>query len=184
MISNFSAQVTLDGNLFSPLELKIFARQVRECERLKLDTLALTNCKLDDACLAEVGKFAFRVRSLNLQGGQFGAEGLRSLAKHCRRHDWEKVRAISLRGCQLRSDSLDGAGELALGLEHLNLSYNNFSGSDPEVRDFAATLAGPPPEGAEKRIRFVDLRHCRLSDASKRILADVGRKEKIEIKMW
>lgn len=45
---------------FSPLELKIFARQVRDSERLKLDTLVLTNCNLDDACLNEVAKFAYR----------------------------------------------------------------------------------------------------------------------------
>ncbi len=175
-------QVILEGNRFSPLELKIFARQVRESDKTRLDTLILTNCQLDDVCLYEIAKFAFKIPNLVLQGGNFSSEGLRHLAKYCRKHEWEKIRSLNLRGCKLTSECLSDLGELAPGLETLNISYNNFSGADVGVKAFAAALA----DGASgvRRTRFVDLRHCRLSDASKRALGDIGRREKIEFKMW
>ena len=38
--------VVLEGNRFFPLEMKIFARQVRECNARRLDTLVLSGCQV------------------------------------------------------------------------------------------------------------------------------------------
>ncbi len=131
--------------------------------------------------LSSLKTLSCRVPNLNLQGGQFTADGIRQLAKYLRRHDWDRIRSLSLRACKLDPAALAEAGEIVSGLETLDLSYNNLSGGDADVRNFAASLAAPADD---KRIRFVDLRHCRLSDPCKRVLSDVGRKEKIEVKMW
>ena len=39
-------RVVLEGNRFFPLEMKIFARQVKECNALRLDTLVLSGCQV------------------------------------------------------------------------------------------------------------------------------------------
>ena len=38
--------VVLEGNRFFPLEMKIFARQVKDCTALRLDTIVLTGCQV------------------------------------------------------------------------------------------------------------------------------------------
>ena len=42
----------LEGNRFFPLEMKIFARQVRECNNLKLETIVLSGCQVSKNQLA------------------------------------------------------------------------------------------------------------------------------------
>ena len=39
--------VVLEGNRFFPLEMKIFARQVKDCTALRLDTIVLTGCQVN-----------------------------------------------------------------------------------------------------------------------------------------
>lgn len=73
--------VILEGNEFTPLELKIFARQVRDSQNVKLDTLVLNSCKLDDECLSEIGKFVTKVPNIHLQNNVFTLEGLSAVTK-------------------------------------------------------------------------------------------------------
>ena len=47
-----TSHVGLEGNRFFPLEMKIFARQVRECNNLKLETIVLSGCQVSKNQLA------------------------------------------------------------------------------------------------------------------------------------
>jgi len=227
-----SERVVLEGNELTPLELKIFARQVREAERPKLDTLVMNHCALDDECLAELAKFAFRIPHLHLQGNTFTAAGVQTLARYSMRmlqHQQQqhqqppspskkqpqpqrrkanlpppsnddgsplktstvgpnnpqwRLRSLDMKACKLDSGALAELADLAPHLTTVNLSYNSFSASDG-VREFAARLSDGgslPPDG--KVLTFVDLKNCKLTEGSKRMLSEVGRREKIDMKLY
>ena len=74
--------VSLEGNEFSSLELKIFARQLRESQHVKLETLVLNNCGLNDECLNEASKFVPYVPHLQLQNGDFTISGIKHLVRN------------------------------------------------------------------------------------------------------
>ncbi len=152
---------------------------------LRLDTLVLNNCQLDDECLNEVAKFAWRVPNLHLQGGVFTPTSMRTLTKHLRRSDADnhssRIVSINLKGCKLDSESLSELAEAVPRLQSLTISYNNFSGPEG-VKTLASCLE--ECNASERKTTFVDLRHCRLTEGSKKLLSELSKKDKIEFKLW
>ena len=55
-----TSHVGLEGNRFFPLEMKIFARQVRECNNLKLETIVLSGCQVGQNDPNYVGRSSCR----------------------------------------------------------------------------------------------------------------------------
>ena len=90
------------------------------------------------------------------------------------------MKSLNLRGCKLTSECLIEIADLIPKLESITLSNNNFSSADgPRV------LAQSIEEsGDSANVKFIDMRHCRLIENSKKILNEACRKSKIDIKMW
>ena len=172
--------VIMEGNEFSPLELKIFARQVRDSEKLKLETFHLNSCKLNDECLQEIAKFITHVPHMQLMNNHFSAVGMRTVAKYCRKYENGKMKSLNLKGCKMNEEALLELADIVPGLESAVLSFNNFSGN-VGVKALAEKLSSG---GDSVKIKFIDMRHCRLLDGSKKQISDIARKQKIEIKMW
>lgn len=171
--------VSLEGNSFSPLELKIFARQLRESQNSKLETLMLNNCQMDNDCLAEIAKFLFHVPNLHLQNNSFNIQGIKVIGKYYKKlENVGKLKVLNLRACKLDSECLTELAELIAELQSATLSNNNFSSADG-VKVLVSAL-----DSEKRNLKFLDLRHCRLVDGSKKALADSARKFKIEIKTW
>ena len=173
--------VIMEGNEFSPLELKIFARQVRDSEKLKLETFHLNSCKLNDECLQEIAKFITHIPHMQLMNNQFSALGMRSVAKFCRKYENGKMKSLNLKGCKMNEEALLELADIIPGLESAVISFNNFSGN-VGVKALVETLSSG--DGGEVKVKFIDMRHCRLLDGSKKQISDIARKQKIEIKMW
>lgn len=175
-------QVLLEGNEFSPLELKIFARQVREMQQgYRLETLTLNGCQLDDDSLHEIAKFATKIANLQLQNNAFTIDGISALVRSCKKHEMGVMKTLNLRGCKLNSECLNELSDIIPRLQSFTASNNNFNHLDA-----AKGLANAIETAAtdSRKIAFVDLRHCRLIDSGKKLLSEVCRKRKIDIKMW
>ncbi|QQP51112.1 Si:ch211214b163 [Caligus rogercresseyi] len=165
--------VILDGNDLFPLELRIFARQLKEKVAeakgvMKLQTLVLSNCSLLDDCLFELSRCITHIPNVDLRNNKFTIEGLRALAKFCRKSDMGKLKSINLRGCGVTSDELEELADVFIKFETLNLAGNSLNGR-PGVEEFC---------------RFIDLRHCRLHEQSKKLIQESCRKLKIDSKIF
>ncbi|TRY77862.1 hypothetical protein TCAL_08134 [Tigriopus californicus] len=172
-------EVTLEGNEFTPLEMKIFARQIREAQTVKLETLNLTNCQLDDECLAEIAKFATKVANLILQANVFSHIGIKAFVKYCKKHEMGNLKSINLKGCKMKDSALEELAQILPNLESAILSSNNFS-SATGVKQLVESLTNADTVN----LKYLELRHCKLLDGSKRMLGDVAKKNRIEVKMF
>ena len=172
--------VILDGNELYPLELRIFARQVKECENLRLKNFVLANSNLQDDCLAEMAKFMTRIRNIDLRNNHFTYEGLKCLARTIRKKGIGELRALNLRGCGLLNDDLEKSANMLVKLESLNITANNFSGKTG-VEAFCDALNDPDND---VNLKYVDFRHCRLADSSRKLVQETCRRKKIEFKVY
>lgn len=172
-------EVTLEGNEFTPLEMKIFARQIREAQTVKLETLNLTNCQLDDECLAEIAKFATKIANLILQANTFSSVGIKALVKYCKKHEMGNLKSINMKGCKMKDSALEELAQILPNLESAILSSNNFS-SATGVKQLVECLTNADTVN----LKYLELRHCKLLDGSKRMLGDVAKKNRIEVKMF
>lgn len=91
-----------------------------------------------------------------------------------------QMKSINLRGCKLNSDCLVELADLIPKLESITLSNNNFNATEG-----AKALATAIEDAGDKiKAKFIDLRHCRLIENSKKLLNEACRKSKVDIKMW
>ncbi|XP_040568207.1 uncharacterized protein [Lepeophtheirus salmonis] len=175
--------VILDGNDLYPLELRIFARHLKEkagegSNAMKLKTLVLSNCNLLDDCLFELSRCITYVPNVDLRNNKFTIEGLRTLAKFCRKRDMGELKAINLRGCGITSDEVGELSDVLVKFETLNLAGNNLKGKTG-IEEFCQALSSQ-----EVKLKFIDLRHCRLHEHSQKLIQDTCRKLKIDHKIF
>jgi len=160
-------RVILDGNELTPLELKIFARQLREAERPRLDTLVLNHCALDDDCLAEIAKFCFRVPNLQLQGNTFSAAGLGALTRYCLKvlaHQQQQQQ-------QQQQQTTTSKTSRQQQQQQKRKVPPSASSSSAESPPLLTSKVAPEPQW---RLRTLDLRACKLDSDALATLADLA----------
>ncbi|XP_023335724.1 uncharacterized protein LOC111706991 [Eurytemora carolleeae] len=94
--------VILQGNPISPIELKIFSRQIRDAKKLTLKTLDISSSNLNDSCLHQISKFVFFIENVDLHNSNFGQEGLQMLVKCCEKLGVKQLKTLNLRMCKVR----------------------------------------------------------------------------------
>ena len=69
--------------------------------------------------------------------------------------------------------------EILPDLNSAVLASNVFSGSDA-LKSLAAAI----DERETKTLKHIDLRHCRITDVNKKLMNEIRRKHKIDLKIW
>ena len=172
--------VILQGNLISPIELKIFSSQIRETKGgIVLKTLDISSSNLTDESLQQIAKLAFLVENIDLHNSSFGPDGVTMLVKCFHKFQGGVLKTLNLRMCKLNDQCLCILSEVIPNLTSVVLSSNNFGGSAG-----LAALAESIDTTEKLKLRHIDLRHSRVTQEMKKVVNEVCRKHKIDLKIW
>jgi len=175
-----SEHVILQGNQITPLELKIFSGQLREVKGAPvLKILDLSSSNLNDEALYQISKLAFLIENVDLHNSHFGEEGITMLTKCYYKFDGGVLKTLNLRMCKLTEKCLELLAPVVPHLTSAVLSSNNFSGAAA-----LKTLAAAIDSAEERKLKHIDLRHSRIPEAGKKVMNEVCRKHKIDLKIW
>ena len=172
--------VILQGNHISPIELKIFSSQIRESKGgVVLKTLDISSSNLTDESLQQIAKLAFLVENIDLHNSSFGPDGVTMLVKCFHKFEGGVLKTLNLRMCKLTDQCLSILSEIIPYLNSVVLSSNNFGGS-AGLKALAESI-----DTAEKRkLKHIDLRHSRVGQEMKKVVNEVCRRHKIDLKIW
>ena len=172
--------VILQGNLVSPIDLKILSTQIHEAKGyLCLKTLDMSSSNLTDVSLQQISKLVFLIENADFQNSSFGPEGMDMLIKCFHKFEGGVLKSLNLRMCKLTDRCLEILSELIPHLSSVILSSNNFSGSSG-VRLLVQMIN----QKEENKLQHLDLRYSRVTQDMKKALSEVCRKEKIDLKIW
>ena len=172
--------VVLQGNLISPIELKIFSSQIRESKGgVVLKTLDISSSNLTDESPQQIAKLAFLVENIDLHNSSFGPEGVAMLVKCFHKFQGGVLKTLNMRMCKLNDECLTILSEVIPHLNSVVLSSNNFGGSAG-----LKTLAESMDSTEQPTLRHIDLRHSRVTQEMKKVMNEVCRKHKIDLKIW
>ena len=172
--------MVLQGNHISPIELKIFSSQIRESKGgVVLKTLDISSANLTDESLQQIAKLAFLVENINLHNSNFGPDGVTMLVKCFHKLEGGVLQTLNLRMCKLNDQCLSILSEVIPHLSSVVLSSNNFAGSAG-----LKALAESINTTENRKLRHIDLRHSRVTQEMKKVVNEVCRKHKIDLKIW
>ena len=172
--------VVLQGNHISPIELKIFSSQIRESKGgVVLKTLDISSANLTDESLQQISKLAFLVENIDLHNSSFGPDGVSMLVKCFHKFEGGVLHTLNLRMCKLTDQCLSILSEVIPHLNSVVLSSNNFAGSAG-----LKALAESIDTTEERKLKHIDLRHSRVTQEMKKVVNEVCRKYKIDLKIW
>ena len=93
-------------NLLTPIELKIFARQIRDAKDVTVKTLDLSSSNLNDDCLYEIAKFVTFLENVDVHNSNFTTESLEMLVKCCKKFGMGSLKSLNMRMCKMNDDCL------------------------------------------------------------------------------
>ena len=172
--------VIIQRNPISDIDLKIFSTQFHEAKgHIKLKSLDISSSSLTDESLKQISKFAFLIENLDLQDSTFGHKGLECLLKCFQESEVKSLQSLNMRMCKLTDDCLEPLSQIIPYLSSVTLSSNNFSAATG-VRLLVTRI----DQEEDYLLRHLDLRYSRVSQDMKKILGDLCRRKKIELKVW